>query len=321
MARYVAGEQRYLELLGGGFLDFEEEERASFVASLQADSLQASHQEIGALFGYEWRARLTAAWLVGVAKRVEWRECGTCGRAFSTPCIHEHVTATRKTRLPCLRGPMDLGLLLGPEPVILGIEWRTVEGNVVGMSSVAQQLPALIGVLLGATATYVVTAAAERARWKRAQSVRWDEKRLTAYTEYAHSLKKAIILAVRIAAYRGIHPDVDKISPAEGIPALATAEEERTMKWEAVLLLGSEDAVVAGRKWHESMFRLQRIAIGEAPDESWTEAIKATSGARREFYEVARRDIGLAIRGSAQSYEWQVSKLLRSPGEHAGTNN
>ncbi|MFI1018245.1 DUF6000 family protein [Streptomyces sp. NPDC020965] len=74
VARYVAGEQRYLELLGGGFLHLGEEERTSFAASLQSDSLQASDQEIGALFGYEWRARLTAAWLVGVARRVEWRE-------------------------------------------------------------------------------------------------------------------------------------------------------------------------------------------------------------------------------------------------------
>ena len=60
VARYVAGERRYIELLGGGFLHFGEEERTSFAASLQADSLQARDQEIGALFGYEWRARLTA---------------------------------------------------------------------------------------------------------------------------------------------------------------------------------------------------------------------------------------------------------------------
>ncbi|MER7768663.1 DUF6000 family protein [Kitasatospora sp. NPDC096140] len=74
VARYVAGDQRYLELLGGSFLHLGEEARAAFVGSLQADSLQASDQEIGALLGYEWRARLTAAWLVGVARRVEWRE-------------------------------------------------------------------------------------------------------------------------------------------------------------------------------------------------------------------------------------------------------
>ncbi|MEU3466156.1 DUF6000 family protein [Streptomyces sp. NPDC006733] len=74
VARNVAGERRYLKLLGGGFLRLGERERTAFVTALQADSFQASHEEIGALLGYEWRARLTAAWMVGVARRVEWRE-------------------------------------------------------------------------------------------------------------------------------------------------------------------------------------------------------------------------------------------------------
>ncbi|MEE1789411.1 DUF6000 family protein [Streptomyces sp. BE308] len=74
VARYVAGERRYLELLGGNFLRLGEEARAAFVSALQADSLQVSDQEIRALLAYEWRSRLTAAWLVGVARRVEWRE-------------------------------------------------------------------------------------------------------------------------------------------------------------------------------------------------------------------------------------------------------
>jgi hypothetical protein len=56
----------------------------------------------------------------------------------------------------------------------------------VPVQSFVQQLPALIGVLVGALATYAATSAAERARWRRTQSVRWDDKRLTAYAEDAH---------------------------------------------------------------------------------------------------------------------------------------
>src|SRR5207253_3093774 len=70
-----------------------------------------------------------------------------------------------------------------------------------------QQLPALIGVLLGAAATFTATTAAERARWRRAQAVRWDEKRLAAYSEYAHAMKKLISIAVQLATTRGVHPD------------------------------------------------------------------------------------------------------------------
>jgi hypothetical protein len=82
--------------------------------------------------------------------------------------------------------------------------------------------------------------------------VRWDDKRLSAYAEYALALKKVISIAVRLAAHRGIHPDVDVLPPDEGMPALAAAEAERTIKWEGVLLLGSEQVVIAGRKWHEA---------------------------------------------------------------------
>lgn len=73
------------------------------------------------------------------------------------------------------------------------------------MQSLVQQLPALIGVLLGALATYAATSATERARWRRTQSIRWDDKRLAAYADYASAVKKLSSLSVRLAAYRGIH--------------------------------------------------------------------------------------------------------------------
>jgi hypothetical protein len=182
-----------------------------------------------------------------------------------------------------------------------------------------QQLPALIGVLVGALATYTATSAAERARWRRAQSVRWDDKRLTAYAEYAHAVKKVISISVRLAAHRGVHPDSDALSPEEGMPATAAAEEERTMKWEGVLLLGTDQTIVAARAWHESVFRLQRIASGLEVEVSWAEAVEATSRSRRGFYEAAKRDIGIAVGDVPESYEWQLSKLVR---DHAdGTGN
>ncbi|MFC0430794.1 hypothetical protein [Kutzneria buriramensis] len=86
------------------------------------------------------------------------------------------------------------------------------------MQAFVQQLPALLGVLVGALASYTATSAAERARWRRAQSVRWDDKRLTAYAEYAHAVKKVISISVRLAAHRGVHRDIDALPPEEGCP-------------------------------------------------------------------------------------------------------
>jgi hypothetical protein len=81
------------------------------------------------------------------------------------------------------------------------------------------------------------------------------------------------------------------------------------MKWEAVLLLGSSEVVIAARKWHQTAFRLQRLAYGESSSLSLTQTIKAISDARRNFYEVAKRDIGIEVGGSPEAYEWQLSKL------------
>jgi hypothetical protein len=177
-----------------------------------------------------------------------------------------------------------------------------------GVETFLQQLPALVGVLVGAVATYGATSAAERARWRRAQSVRWDEKRVDAYAEYALALKQVISVTLRLVARRDSGPGAGSLPEAE-LAALDAAEEQRTVKWETVLLLGSSEVVVAARTWHQCVFRLERLAQGQPSDMSLAEAIGAVSGARRNFYEVAKRDIGVAVGASPEAYEWQLSKL------------
>ena len=185
------------------------------------------------------------------------------------------------------------------------------------MQAFLQQLPALFGVIVGAIATYAATSTAERARWRRSQAVRWDGHRLTAYAEYAHAVKKVSSIAVRVAAHRGIHPDIGALPPEEGLPALANAEEERTIRWETVLLLGTDTTVSAARTWHESVTRLQRIASGIDVGMAWPQAIAAASTARRHFYEAAKADIGIAIGASPETYEWQLTKVVPLDGDTA----
>jgi hypothetical protein len=174
-----------------------------------------------------------------------------------------------------------------------------------------QALPALVGVLLGATATYFSTAATERARWRRTQSVRWDERRIAAYTEYAHTLKHFIAIAVRIAAYNGLHRQEEPLDPAEGFPLLAAAGDQRTVKWEAVLLLGSPEVIRAARRWHQDAGELQPIVLGQPSDMTWLEAVEAISAARRGFYEAVRHDLGIPLTGSSEVFEWQMSWYLK----------
>lgn len=61
-------------------------------------------------------------------------------------------------------------------------------------------------------------------------------------------------------------------------------------------------------------------------DVTWVDTVEATSQARRDFYEVTRRDMGIAMSVSPESYEWQLSKLVRasaavaSPSEETAQN-
>ncbi|WP_253808223.1 hypothetical protein [Nocardia amikacinitolerans] len=131
--------------------------------------------------------------------------------------------------------------------------WRAVTIGVV--SPIVQPLVTLAGVLLGAAATFTATAVAERAKWRRSQDALWDDRRLTAYGEYANALKEYVQLVYRLSATRGYPATAQPIDLEEGLAALATVDSERTVKWEAVLLLGSPRAVAAARSWHEAAWR------------------------------------------------------------------
>lgn len=65
---------------------------------------------------------------------------------------------------------------------------------------------------------------------------------------------------MKLASQHGIVSEVYFMAPDYSRADLAAAEEDRTVCWEAVLLFGSDEAIIAGREWHESVFRLELIA-------------------------------------------------------------
>jgi hypothetical protein len=69
----------------------------------------------------------------------------------------------------------------------------------------------------------------------------------------------------------------------------------RAVKWETVLLLGSESTITSARKWHESIWRMESIAAEKTPDVNrWIAAREESNTARSQFYATARRDLGVA---------------------------
>ncbi|WP_329108204.1 hypothetical protein OG792_06205 [Micromonospora sp. NBC_01699] len=177
------------------------------------------------------------------------------------------------------------------------------------------QLPALVGVLVGAVATYVATTAQERGRWRRQQSVRWDERRFAAYSDYAHAIKRVTSIAVRLAAKRGVYHDNFWFGGETSDGELILAEEERTTKWEAVLMLGDDAVVAAAREWHQGTLRLMRLAVGEASDLTWDEAVGSTGQARGRFYTAVRKDLGVKFGDLSEPSEWQMAKWMRGRPE------
>ncbi|WP_027344893.1 hypothetical protein [Hamadaea tsunoensis] len=177
-----------------------------------------------------------------------------------------------------------------------------------------QTLLSLLGVVIGAIATYAVTALSERARWRREQNARWDGQRLTAYAEYAHAAKNLITAIVNLPYGRRLfegYENAGQEAPETTVADLRAAEAERTARWEAVLLLAGDRGVQAGREWHQSIFVLQTIVVAEGGQDEWNTAIEAVSRGRRAFYEAARADLGMPASRTPEVFEWQIGKYLR----------
>ena len=174
----------------------------------------------------------------------------------------------------------------------------------------------LLGVIIGALASYLTTAATERARWKRALDSRWDDRRVEAYASYAQSVKEMINIAGRIAAGRGLlGNDLEPLAPTqENLDLLAAAENERARQWETVLLLGHPQTVAADRNWHEHAWRLEAYAraLLTGNNSDWPATRDAVDVARDAFYESARSDLRVTGGGlpSSESHDVRVQRLL-----------
>ncbi|SED51395.1 hypothetical protein SAMN04490357_5019 [Streptomyces misionensis] len=73
VTRMYAGLPRYLVLNSGRFLSPRWRHTNRFTRHLLADAATITDEELEALLEYEWRSRLTAAWLVGVDRRERFR--------------------------------------------------------------------------------------------------------------------------------------------------------------------------------------------------------------------------------------------------------
>jgi hypothetical protein len=171
------------------------------------------------------------------------------------------------------------------------------------MSTFIQQLPALIGVVIGALGSYLAITRGDAARFRREQAARWEERRLTVYADYARALKKSVTLAYRIAAHLGNDPHPHPMPPEEAAPHLAEATDARDPAGEALLMLGSRDVVDRAREWVVVVMDMEAFLRDLTVDpEKWSVMLERQRTARERYYSAVRNDLALP---PGHSGEWQ----------------
>ncbi|MEU6142937.1 hypothetical protein ABZ848_21525 [Streptomyces sp. NPDC047081] len=162
------------------------------------------------------------------------------------------------------------------------------------MSAFIQQLPALIGVVIGALGSYFAVVRSDRARFRREQAARWEERRLAVYIDYARTLKKTITLACRVASHFGNDPHPHPLSPEEAAPQLAAATLARDPDGEALLLMGSPQVVEKARVWVTVVLEMEQfLRDGTRDPAAWQALLERHRGGRDGYYAAVREDLAL----------------------------
>jgi hypothetical protein len=137
-----------------------------------------------------------------------------------------------------------------------------------------------------------------------------------AYASYAQAVKDMIRVSSRLTGGRGIAVNPQPLPPTEeNLELLASMDAKRAIAWEAVLLLGHPNTVIAARNWHEAVWRLEGFARGTITGglDDWEEARSEVNRTRSSFYESARKD--LQVRGGelpgAVNYEARLRRISK----------
>lgn len=169
------------------------------------------------------------------------------------------------------------------------------------MSAFIQQLPALIGVIIGALGSYLVVVRGERVRFRQEQTARWEERRLAVYADYARDLKKSVTLTYRIASHLGNDPHPHPLSSEEAAPLLAEATVARDPSGEALILLGSPEVVERARAWVVTVMEMEEFLRGETRDPAaWRALLDRQRAGREGYYSAVRKDLALPPGHSAR---------------------
>ena len=190
-----------------------------------------------------------------------------------------------------------------------------------GAMSASIQISALAGVIVGAGPSYITTLLTERARWRRQQDVRWDERRLVAYGDYVRSVKDIATIVQGLASHRGIARQHTPLEPTpENLARLHAAETERSSLIETVRLLTDTDTISAARHLNHCIWHLTSLALGQS---SGGEATRETAfaeyrKARDEYHRCARTTLSIPGVAIPRDLTWPPRWTQQAPAPPPG---
>lgn len=112
--------------------------------------------------------------------------------------------------------------------------------------------------------------------------------------EYATAVKREVYLCLRLAAHDGLGTmDVAVLEKVDGLAKLEQAEEVRSDRFEALLLLGDPAVVEAARDWQRKVWKLHQTVDGtRSVDQSAFMALFLEAGRARDgFHHAARKSL------------------------------
>lgn len=173
--------------------------------------------------------------------------------------------------------------------------------------SLSSQILPLVGVALGAVASLVVSGVNDRARGRREQAERWNERRLNTYAEYSHVVKELTHRYQRVAIARGL---TTGLHPLEFTPEVSTEltslEVRRAALAEGLWLFGETRTNTAAVRMTQCLWHLEWLARGEleADGRNWELAYKEFKNARQAYVQEVRTALGIEGPSTSPSEVW-----------------
>lgn len=169
-------------------------------------------------------------------------------------------------------------------------------GRFGGHVSLAVQLPALIGVVIGGVVSFAGSALSERFRWKRDVQREWSQRRFEAYRELIHVAHVQVGAARSLATTRGLLEGPPPASIEDGMKEIAESDRRLALAYETVQMLGDEQVGRAAHAFRSALWELSDYARGliDVDATKWERAYKRYRISRDEFHAAIRRDLGIA---------------------------